>query len=67
MPALGESYAIVLPIVGQTSVQLPTAQLARDFTGYALDDLKARAKQNVPMLLGIGLGVAALVILLKKV
>lgn len=63
--ALGESYAIALPLLGQQTMQLPMKQMAHDATGYVLADLRARARANWPIVLGIGLAAAAVVVWVK--
>lgn len=62
---LGESYTVVLPIVGAKEVEVPVEAIVHDAISAARDDLKQRTIDNWPVLAGIGLAAAAVVLLIK--
>jgi hypothetical protein len=62
--SLGESYAITLPVVGHTSMELPVQKITHDAMSYALEDLKLRVKAKLPVVIGVGLlGVAGYLVI----
>lgn len=63
---LGENYTITLPVVGTQNIAIPTEQLTNDILGYVMADLKDRATKAAPLAIGLGLGLAAVIVVLRS-
>lgn len=62
---LGETYTVVLPVVGARDVEVPVKAIVHDAISAARDDLKERLKQSWPLLAGVGMIGVAGVLLIK--